>query len=264
MNRLGWKARVAIRPCVLVFAALACFSGCSTSPKPQVQPIEPVYPVERILRADVETVEVSDPWEGFNRRMYRFNYGFDKYVFLPIVHGYEFIMPDFLEDRVSNFFANLGEVNNLLNSILQFKGNAIADTIARILVNTTFGIGGLFDVATAMGVPRVNEDFGQTLGFYGIGPGPYLVLPIFGPSSLRDTAGLAVDIYVYSLVNAALLDATDLSGSEQDALNYGLLALRGIDTRHRIKFRYYDTGSPYEYELIRLLYQTKRELDIAK
>jgi phospholipid-binding lipoprotein MlaA len=202
--------------------------------------------------------------EGFNRGVYRFNYYFDKYLFLPVVKGYAFITPDFLEDRITNFFKNLREITNLTNSILQFKGTSMAKTTGRIVINTTIGIGGLFDPATHFGIHRVNEDFGQTLGFYGVGHGPYLVLPVLGPSNLRDTTGLVVDSVVYSVMINELIDQADMQTGEEDKLKWGLTVLSAIDTRHRTPFRYYGTGSPFEYDLVRMLYTKQREFLIAE
>ena len=197
-----------------------------------------------------------------NRRIYKFNAIFDEFVFLPIVRGYEFITPNPVEDMVSNFFNNLHEVTTLINSLLQFKGQKASLTVVRMLINTTAGIGGLFDVATEVDVSKQNEDFGQTLGLYGMGPGPYIVLPVFGPSTLRDTGGLAVDSVTYSLLLDALIDELDMDHPEEDILKWGLTVLDAIDTGHQQKFRYYATGSPFEYDLIRMLYLEKRILDI--
>jgi phospholipid-binding lipoprotein MlaA len=209
-------------------------------------------------------IQVSDPLEGFNRGVYRFNYYFDKYLFLPVVKGYAFITPDFLEDRITNFFKNLREITNLTNSILQFKGKSMAKTTGRIVINTTIGIGGLFDPATHFGIHRVDEDFGQTLGFYGVGHGPYLVLPILGPSNLRDTTGLVVDTVVYTVMINELVDQADMKNSEEDLLKNGLTVLSAIDKRYRTPFRYYGTGSPFEYDLVRMLYTLQREFLIAE
>ena len=142
---------------------------------------------------------VYDPWESMNRRIYNFNAVFDEYVFLPVVRAYEFVLPNFAQTGVTNFFNNLGEINNLLNSLLQGKILKTYNTVGRILINTTVGIGGLIDVATDVeGIKRENEDFGQTLGFYGIGPGPYLILPVAGPYNLRDAGGWGVDLVAYN------------------------------------------------------------------
>ncbi len=249
---------------VMLLFFITVFGGCSTAPVRHGELIEPVYPADRLIKEDVETLEVYDPWEGFNRSMYKFNYYFDKHLFLPVVNGYAYIMPDFVEDRVTNFFSNLGDIINFINSALQLKGKAVVTTTGRFIVNSTIGILGLFDPATSMKIHRVNEDFGQTLGHYGLGPGPYMVLPVFGPSSLRDTAGFVVDTVAYSLITTEIIDQLDMTDSDKDVLNNSLIVLRAVDVRHRTKFRYYATGSPFEYELVRLLYNTKRELDIEK
>lgn len=240
---------------ILVFMA-----GCATAPVQQ----EPIIPARRTMPEQEVPREqqgfyVYDPWEPMNRRIYNFNAIFDQYVFLPVVRGYEFVLPDFAEKGVSNFFKNLTEVTNLMNSLLQFKVEKFGTTVSRIVINTTLGVGGLFDVATAGGFQRANEDFGQTLGYYGLGPGPYLVLPILGPSNLRDTAGLAVDTVVYSLMIQELIDLADLDSPEDDIVNYGLSALYAIDKRHNESFRYFMTGSPFEYTFVRKLYDLSRE-----
>jgi phospholipid-binding lipoprotein MlaA len=240
---------------ILVFMA-----GCATAPVQQ----EPIIPARRTMpEHDVPREQqgfyVYDPWEPMNRGIYNFNAVFDQYVFLPVVRGYEFVLPEFAQKGVSNFFKNLTEVTNLMNSLLQFKVDKFGSTTSRIVINTTLGVGGLFDVATAGGFQRANEDFGQTLGYYGLGPGPYLVLPILGPSNLRDTAGLAVDTVVYSLMIQQLIDLADLDSPEDDIVNYGLTALYAIDKRHNESFRYFMTGSPFEYTFVRKLYTLHRE-----
>ncbi|MGV7228771.1 MAG: MlaA family lipoprotein [Nitrospirales bacterium] len=224
--------------------------------------IEPAQrPVEDVVRPGVRFLvdEIHDPIESFNRRMYLFNAKFDEYVFLPVVEGYETVMPDFFEDRVSNFFSNIADIRNLLNAILQFNGETSLKIFTRFLVNSTFGLGGFFDHATPLGYPQQTEDFGQTLGHYGVNPGPYLVLPIFGPSSVRDTTGLLVDstaqfFYLY----VPLGFDTHIARSAPYTLT------NATDTRHQLSFRYYQTGSPFEYDFIRLLYTKNRELEIAK
>lgn len=250
----------------VIIAALAfVFTSCASVPK-KIDPQLPVTPAKKQLsdmNSDVKypIADAYDPWEGFNRTMYNFNYRFDKYVYLPVVSGYEFITPDFLEDGVTNFFKNIGEFKNLTNSILQFKAESFAKTLGRFVLNTTIGIGGFFDPATTMGIPRQNEDLGQTLGYYGLGAGPYLVLPIFGPSSLRDTVGFLGD----SAARAATIDWIDPleNCQDEDGIYAGIYALEAIDARHVQSFRYYEAGSPFEYELIRFLYLSKRKLDIG-
>ena len=250
--------------CVIIMLIIL-LASCSTLPEtgPETEPPKRQY--EDLVKEKKEyAIQVSDPLEGFNRGVYRFNYYFDKYLFLPVVKGYAWITPDFLEDGITNFFKNLREITNLTNSILQFKGKSIAKTTGRIVINTTIGIGGLFDPATHLGIHRVNEDFGQTLGFYGVGHGPYLVLPILGPSNVRDTTGFVVDSVVYSVMINELIDLADMKTGEEDKLKWGLTVLSAIDTRHRTPFRYYGTGSPFEYELVRMLYTKQREFLIAE
>jgi phospholipid-binding lipoprotein MlaA len=245
---------------LILLIILVFMAGCATAPVQQ----EPIIPARRTMPdQDVPREQqgfyVYDPWEPMNRRIYNFNAIFDQYVFLPVVRGYEFVLPEFAQKGISNFFKNLTEVTNLMNSLLQFKVDKFGSTASRIVINTTLGVGGLFDVATAGGFQRANEDFGQTLGYYGLGPGPYLVLPILGPSDLRDTAGLAVDTVVYSLMIQQLIDLADLDSPEDDIVNYGLTALYAIDKRHNESFRYFMTGSPFEYTFVRKLYTLHRE-----
>ncbi len=134
-----------------------------------------------------------DPLEPFNRAMYSFNTGVDEVAIKPVATGYQAVMPAPVQNGVRNFFSNLDDVTVLVNNLLQFKlGDSVSDFL-RIAFNTTFGVLGFADVASEMGLKKHNEDFGQTLGRWGIGSGPYLVLPFFGPSSLRDGLGLAVD-----------------------------------------------------------------------
>ncbi len=134
-----------------------------------------------------------DPWQGFNRSMYTFNDSLDRAILKPAAKGYQAITPDFVERGVRNFFSNLEDVSVAVNNLLQGKvGDATSD-VGRILVNTTIGLLGLFDVASPMGLRKHEEDFGQTLGTWGLSSGPYVVWPIFGPSTLRDTPSLVVD-----------------------------------------------------------------------
>lgn len=139
--------------------------------------------------------DARDPWEPFNRKVFSFNDFLDRWLLKPVARGYRAIMPQFLDDGVTNFFSNLGEPINLLNSIFQLKPDAAMTATGRFLFNTTFGLGGFFDVAGRMGLPAHQEDFGQTLGYWGVGTGPYLVLPFLGPSDVRDASGLAVDYF---------------------------------------------------------------------
>ncbi|WP_369959145.1 VacJ family lipoprotein [Pseudomonas benzenivorans] len=138
----------------------------------------------------------EDPWEGLNRAIFRFNDTLDTYALKPLAQGYQTVTPDFLEDGVHNVFGNLGDVGNLANDLLQGKFHDAGVDTGRVIFNTTFGLLGFFDVATQMGLQRNDEDFGQTLGVWGLGNGPYIVLPLLGPSTIRDATGKIPDAYL--------------------------------------------------------------------
>lgn len=143
------------------------------------------------------TTSDKDPLEPLNRGIYKFNDVADKAVFKPVASGYKAVTPTPVRAGINNFFNNLGNVVTLFNQLLQFKFNRAAETTGRFVVNTTVGILGFIDVASRTGFNRYNEDFGQTLGYWGVGPGPYVVLPLIGPSNLRDTAGLVTDWFTF-------------------------------------------------------------------
>lgn len=250
--------------CLMLLAAFIFMAGCGTTPVRKEPEIPAKRPVSEHVKPDVTyAIDAFDPWEPMNRHIYNFNAIFDNYVFLPVVQAYEFVLPVFAQKGITNFFKNLTEVTNLTNSLLQFKFVKAVNTFGRICINTTVGIGGLIDVATLNdGIKREDEDFGQTLGFYGLGPGPYLVLPVLGPSSVRDTAGLAVDSLVYSMMMSQLIAELGMDDTNENILNYSLTGLYVIDKRHTEPFRYFKTGSPFEYDLIRRLYLIKRQFQI--
>lgn len=135
----------------------------------------------------------NDPWASLNRPIFRFNDGLDRYVLEPVARGYDFVLPGFAKSGVSNFFSNLWFPVVFTNCVLQAKPLQATQSLTRFFVNTTIGVGGLFDVAGHAEVPAPNEDFGQTLGYWGVQPGPYLVVPFLGPSNIRDTVGRTVD-----------------------------------------------------------------------
>ncbi|MGE4303468.1 MAG: VacJ family lipoprotein [Novosphingobium sp.] len=138
----------------------------------------------------------EDPWEGVNRAVFRFNDTVDTYTLKPLAKGYQKVTPDFLEDGIGNVFGNLGDVVVLANDLLQGKVRDAGIDTSRILFNTTFGLLGFFDVASRMGLQKNDEDFGQTLGTWGLGSGPYVVLPLLGPSSVRDAFGRVPDAFL--------------------------------------------------------------------
>lgn len=189
------------------FVIVALLCGCATGP--QANP--------------------KDPLEPFNRSMYAFNEKADEIVLQPVARGYQAITPGFIRAGVSNFFSNLGEPLNAVNNLLQGKAGAAVSDVGRFAMNSVLGIFGLWDVATPAGLDRSNEDFGQTLGRWGARPGPYLVLPLLGPSSVRDAVGrigdspfgltryvdpadLRTGLYVLDIVNtrANLLGASNV------------------------------------------------------
>ena len=245
---------------LILLILLVIMASCASAPVQQ-EPIEPARRSlpEPDLPKEQQGFYVYDPWEPMNRRIYNFNAIFDEYVFLPVVRAYEFVLPGFAQTGVTNFFNNLTEITNLMNSLLQFKIEKVLNTVGRIACNTTVGIGGLIDVATYEGVKREEEDFGQTLGFYGLGPGPYLVLPVLGPSNLRDTGGLVVDTVVYSWMLRQLIEELGMDDSDEDILYWSLTGLAAIDKRRNESFRYFMTGSPFEYELVRKLSMVRRQ-----
>lgn len=154
-------------PAILLLAALA--AGCAT------------------------TRDNPDPWEGLNRKTHALNDTLDRAVLKPVAQGYVKVVPSFAREGVSNFFANLEDIGTGLNQFLQGKPREGAGDLGRFVINTTLGVFGLWDVATPMGLEKHYEDFGQTLGVWGFQPGPYLVLPFMGPSTLRDAPARAVD-----------------------------------------------------------------------
>ena len=177
----------------------------------------------------------NDPWENLNRKTHNFNMTLDDYVIRPIAETYDFIIPEFVQTGFSNVFDNLGAPVSAANNLIQFKPVGFITETSRFILNSTFGIFGLFDVASRLGIKERNEDFGQSLGHWGFASGPYLVIPFFGPSSVRDGFSLAPDYYLrpdlvrfednksdlalngLSVVNlrAGLLSISDLSGNDQ-------------------------------------------------
>jgi len=142
----------------------------------------------------------DDPLERYNRAMFSFNETMDKAILKPVAKGYNWIMPDILSTAVTNFFNNLDDIVVFANSLLQLKIQKAGETSARIVWNTTFGLLGLIDVASHMDLPKQHEDFGQTLAFWGVGSGPYFVLPFLGPSTVRDGLSVPVDWVLFDPV----------------------------------------------------------------
>jgi phospholipid-binding lipoprotein MlaA len=172
----------------------------------------------------VQAATDADPLEGWNRRVHAFNMWGDKFLVKPIAKGYDFIVPEFLDTGVSNVFSNLREPMTIVNDVLQLKFKQAGLSSSRLLINSSVGLLGFFDVATEMGIEANPEDFGQTLGHWGVGAGPYIVLPFMGPSTLRDVAGIGADIYTNPVTyidpasDRAIITATSLVDRRADAL----------------------------------------------
>lgn len=165
------KTRTTMKSAVLGagLLALALLQGCATGPNPR------------------------DPFEPFNRSVSRFNEGLDEAIVKPVAQVYQDVLPSPIRTGVNNFFSNLTDIWSMVNNLLQGRPQAAGESLMRFSVNTTLGLGGVLDWATEMGIERQRQDFGNTLGRWGVGTGPYLVLPILGPSTVRDAAALVVD-----------------------------------------------------------------------
>ena len=148
-----------------------------------------------LLGGCASTGNPRDPFEPLNRGIYHFNDGVDTVLLKPAAEVYRGVLPQFVRTGVSNFYSNINDVIVALNNLLQGKFLNAASDVGRIAVNTTVGVLGVFDAATHVGLEKHDEDFGQTLGYWGIGPGPYLVIPLLGPSSVRDAIGRVVDFF---------------------------------------------------------------------
>lgn len=188
-----------------------------------------------------------DPLEGFNRRVFAFNEMVDDMLMRPVAKGYQAVMPDFAETGVRNFFNNLFYPAVVINQILQGKFLFAIQDATRFVVNSTFGIGGLFDIATPTGLHERHEDFGQTLGVWGFKTGPYVVLPIWGPSNVRDGVAIVGDTYMNPLFYV-----------EADRLRYSLLGLALVDQRAEL-FRAEKLISGDKYLFVRDAYLQRRK-----
>ena len=219
----------------------------ASAPEPAAQPVKP---------ADAPSLQTYDPWGRLNRFTYRLNTRFDEAIFLPVANGYRRLVPSPLRAGVHNFFANLTEVDSVINYTLQGRLHRSVRSLGRFVINTTLGIGGLIDVAGKLvHLPYEPTGFGTTLAKWSMHPGPYLVIPLYGPSTFREGVGLAVDYATLYEINLA-----DLYRGDQ---SWGLGVANAVDQRANIDFRYYSTGSPFEYETIRFLIVRKQLIEDA-
>jgi phospholipid-binding lipoprotein MlaA len=181
---------------------------------------------------------VWDPWERMNRGTHAFNEWADKWFLEPVATGYDFVMPERAQQSVANFFDNLGYPVRLANDLLQLKIVKAFEDTGRFITNTTIGVGGLFDVASAGGFPEHDEDFGQTLGYWGVPPGPYFVIPLLGPSNVRDSGGLIVDSGL-SVQGYFIPFAASAGLFVTDKLNQRSMALESLAAERAAAFDFY-------------------------
>lgn len=195
-----------------------------------------------------------DPWESFNRSVFEFNEGLDAYLLKPVVAGYRFILPEFVRQGIYNFFSNYSDIYTALFNLLQGRLDYAFNDLMRVAVNTTMGLGGLLDLATPGGLEKHKEDWGQTLGVWGVPAGPYVVLPFFGPSNVRDAFGTVADLesdYLFRFLPDV-------------ALRNSVTGLRVVDTRNT----YYEAGDLLDgaaidkYSFMRDAYIQRREYQI--
>ncbi|KPQ20732.1 MULTISPECIES: MlaA family lipoprotein [unclassified Halomonas] len=218
----------------LAFVVALALSGCASTGSQTSQEPHP-----------------DDPWEGFNRKVFVFNDVLDRYALKPVATGYRTITPEPLQLGVGNFFSNLGELRTTVNSLLQGKPANAGRSTSRFLVNTTMGLGGLFDMASHMNVDADQEDFGQTLAIWGWEDSRYLMLPLLGPSTLRDTSGMPADMAAYPVTYV-----------EDDAVRAGLTALNIVDTRAGLLDQE-DMIQGDRYRFIRDAYLQSRQFEIS-
>ncbi len=197
--------------------------------------------------------EDVDPFEDINRTVYEFNETVDDNLLEPASRAYKDHVPEVAQDRVSDFFGNLRDVSTLANQILQFKPLESAETLGRILVNSTIGLGGLFDVASDMGLTTDDEDFGQTMGVWGVEQGPYVVLPLLGPSTVRDGAGLFVDVTSPANMINEMDDIGFISASTMNIVDKRVELLPATDMLDL---------SDDPYTMMRSSYLQKRKFDV--
>jgi len=224
------------------FAAAASASEREDGPGAAETLASPVTP------ADAPSMSTYDPWERVNRFTYRFNARFDEAVFLRASNAYRRV-PSPIRSGVHNFFGNLSEVDSVINYALQWRFGLGVRSLGRFVINSTIGIGGLLDVAKKLKLPATATGFSTTLAKWGMHPGPYVVLPFLGPSTLRDGVGFLGD-YGTSY-------GVDIANLYRGGVSWGLGVVNAVDQRSNVSFRYYSTGSPFEYEIVRFLYVRK-------
>jgi phospholipid-binding lipoprotein MlaA len=213
--------RISVLKRLVLLASLACFASACAATR-QLDPDFVPPPAEHAW----------DPIEPVNRGVFWFNDKLDSYVLEPASRGYDYVTPEFVQRRVSNFFSNLKGPANVINSLLQLKPSIASEQFGRFFINTTVGLVGLFDVATEWGVELHSEGLGETLAFYGLPAGPYLVLPLLGPSNVRDGVGLIGDAVVDPSFYVGDLAST---ANAEWGIVIGLKTLQLLQTRLDLK-----------------------------
>ena len=180
--------------------------------------------ISSVANAASTSTNSADPWESFNRGVFSFNETLDRYIAKPVAKTYQFVMPTAIDDAITRVFNNLAAPITIVNQILQGKPHDAAGQTARLMFNSTLGLAGIFDVAQHMDLPRQKEDFGQTLGVWGVKSGPYVMLPLLGPSTVRDTGGRVADMGCdprqYAEESARfVMTALDVTDTRADLLN---------------------------------------------
>jgi phospholipid-binding lipoprotein MlaA len=230
------------------FAAFAQVLSTETANAAELNaPPEPL-----LTPADAPPMYTYDPWERMNRFVYRFNARFDEAIFWPVANTYR-RAPAPLRAGIHNFFGNLSEIDSVINYTLQWRLKYGLRSLVRLVVNSTLGIGGLIDVATKSHLPGSPTGFATTLAKWGMHPGPYLVIPLLGPSTLRDGVGFVADYGTLYGINVGGLYRGDVS--------WGLGVVNAVDQRANVNFRYYASGSAFEYERIRFLFVRRRLIE---
>lgn len=203
--------------------------------------------------------EINDPYEGFNRKMFAFNNGVDKYALSPAATVYKTVTPEFARDRVSDFFWNLRAPVTFANDVLQVEPERAGTTFARFGINTTLGILGLWDPASRMGLERHREDFGQTLAVWGVESGPYLVMPFLGPTTPRDLLGFGVD----RAIDPVTWVEFDNDWETNLAIRGGMNVVQGLNIRVRMDDQIKTLNAqPEPYTALRRIYSSSRQAEI--
>ena len=209
---------------------------------------------------------INDSLEPFNRRMYAFNTQLDRKVIYPASRVYATVVPKPLRKGISNFYNNFKEIPTFVNSVLQLKPGKAANALGRLVVNSTAGLLGVVDVAKNIGLKSDPETMGDTLGHYGAGTGSYLILPVSGPSTIRDAVGTAADTAVESAARGVVEEKLFFDTGVFDKNIYGFTrpVVTGLNARSMFNLRYGDLNSPFEYDLVKALYYNYRKIQVAK